>query len=48
VVDIYQQPELARKEQIIAVPTLVKKHPVPLKKFIGNLSDIELILSHLD
>jgi circadian clock protein KaiB len=48
VVDIYQQPELARREQIVAVPTLVKKHPDPLKKFVGDLSDIKVILSKLD
>ncbi len=44
VVDIYQQPELARREQIIAVPTLVKKQPVPLKRFIGDISNTEKVL----
>ncbi|OGS37784.1 MAG: hypothetical protein A2293_16585 [Elusimicrobia bacterium RIFOXYB2_FULL_49_7] len=47
VIDIYQQPELARQEQIIAVPTLVKKLPVPLKRFIGDLSNIERIVASL-
>lgn len=41
VVDIYQHPEMAREEQIIAMPTLVKKLPAPLRRFIGNLSNTE-------
>src|SRR6188474_2403380 len=41
VIDIYQHPELAKAEQIIAVPTLVKKLPVPLRRLIGNLSNKE-------
>ena len=48
VIDIYQQPELAKKEQIIAAPTLVKKLPLPLRKFIGDLSNKERILIGLD
>jgi circadian clock protein KaiB len=48
VVDIYKQPELARAEQIIAVPTLLKKYPVPVKKFIGDLSNIRHILSSFE
>ncbi len=48
VIDIYQQPVLARGEQIIAAPTLVKKLPLPLRKFIGDLSDTERILLGLD
>ncbi len=48
VIDIYQQPILARGEQIIAVPTLVKKLPVPLRRFIGDLSDQDRILVGLD
>jgi circadian clock protein KaiB len=48
VIDIYQQPKLARGEQIIAVPTLVKKLPLPLRRFIGNLADEERILFGLD
>jgi circadian clock protein KaiB len=47
VIDIYQQPELARQEQIIAVPTLVKKQPPPVKRFIGDVSDAKRILSSL-
>jgi len=48
VVDIYQRPLLARDEQIIAVPTLVKRLPPPLKKLVGDLSDSERILIGLD
>src|SRR5512135_3254736 len=36
VIDIYQKPVLAKGEQIIAAPTLIKKLPVPLRRFIGN------------
>jgi circadian clock protein KaiB len=48
VIDIYQQPALARSEQIIAAPTLVKKLPLPLRKFIGGLSETEKVLVGLD
>ena len=48
VIDIYQQPEFARDEHIIAVPTLIKKLPLPLKKLIGDMSDTERILIGLD
>ena len=48
VIDIYQHPQLARDEQIIAVPTLVKHLPAPLRRFIGNLSDKDRVLLGLD
>ncbi len=48
VVDIYQQPVLAKGEQIIAAPTLLKKLPLPLRKFIGDMSNTEKILVGLD
>jgi len=48
VVDIYQQPDVARQEQIIAAPTLVKKLPLPLRKLVGELSDRERVLAGLD
>jgi circadian clock protein KaiB len=48
VIDIYQQPVLAKGDQIIAVPTLIKKLPLPLRKFIGDMSAIERILVGLD
>ena len=37
VIDVYQQPELARNHQIIATPTLIKESPLPARRFIGNL-----------
>ena len=37
VIDIYQQPQLARAHQIVATPTLVKEFPRPVRRFIGNL-----------
>jgi circadian clock protein KaiB len=48
VIDIYQQPNLAKGEQIIAVPTLIKKLPQPLRHFIGDMSNKEKILLGLD
>ncbi|MDB6112594.1 MAG: Circadian oscillation regulator KaiB [Pedosphaera sp.] len=48
VVDIYQRPVLAKTEQIIAAPTLVKLLPSPLKKMIGNLANTERVLLGLD
>ena len=48
VIDIYQQPVLAAGEQIIAVPTLIKKLPPPLRRIIGDLSDLERVLIGLD
>jgi circadian clock protein KaiB len=48
VIDIYQQPELARNNQILATPTLVKSLPLPIRKVIGDLSEISRILVSLD
>jgi len=48
VIDIYQQPVLAKGEQIIATPTLLKKLPLPLRRFIGDMSNTEKILLGLD
>lgn len=45
VIDVYQQPELARLEQIIATPTLVKKFPLPVHRFIGNMANAEGFIS---
>jgi len=39
IIDIYQQPELAKDQQIIAAPTLVKKLPLPLRKVVGDMAD---------
>lgn len=48
VVDIYQQSNLAKEEQIVAVPTLIKYLPLPLKKMIGDLSKTERVLVGLN
>ncbi len=48
VIDVYQQPALAKGEQIIAAPTLIKKLPLPIRRFIGDLSNKEKILMGLD
>ena len=48
VVDIYQQPDQAVKEQIIAAPTLVKELPIPAKRLIGDLSDRGKVIIGLD
>ncbi len=48
IIDIFQQPVLAMGEQIIAAPTLIKKLPFPLRKFIGDMSNTERILIGLD
>jgi circadian clock protein KaiB len=48
VVDIYQHPEKGKAEQVIAAPTLIKKLPMPICKFIGDLSEKEKILIGLN
>lgn len=48
VVDIYQSPEIAGKEQIIAAPTLIKTLPAPFRRLIGDFSDEERVLLGLD
>jgi circadian clock protein KaiB len=48
IVDIYQQPSLAKGEQIIAAPTLIKKLPLPLRRVIGDLSSTDRVLVGLD
>jgi circadian clock protein KaiB len=48
VIDIYQQPTLARGEQILAAPTLIKKLPLPLRRVIGDMSSTERVLLGLD
>ena len=47
IIDIYQQPSLALKEEIIAIPLLVKKFPLPEVRLIGDLSDTERVLKGL-
>ena len=48
VIDIHQKPTLAKDEQIIAAPTLIKQLPLPLRRIIGDLSDRERVLFGLD
>jgi len=48
VIDIYQQAHLARDEQIVAVPTLIKRLPPPLRRLIGDMSNLEKVLFGLD
>jgi circadian clock protein KaiB len=48
VIDVYQQPELARDNQIVATPTLVKEVPLPTRRFIGNLLNITHLFVDLD
>jgi circadian clock protein KaiB len=44
VVDLIEHPELARSDDILAIPTLVRRLPAPLRKIIGDLSDTERVL----
>lgn len=46
-VDLKENPRLAREHNIVAIPTLVRELPVPIQKIIGDLSDTEKVLIHL-
>lgn len=48
VVDLLENPTLARGDQILAIPTLVRKLPEPIRKIIGTLADTERVLVGLD
>lgn len=48
VIDVYRRPTLAKGEQIIAAPTLIKKLPLPMRKLIGDMSDRKKVLIGLD
>jgi circadian clock protein KaiB len=48
VIDIYQQPELAGQQQIVAVPSLVRALPLPVRRIIGDLSETERVLQRLE
>jgi len=48
IIDLHENPTAAREEQIIAVPTLVKQLPKPLRKFVGDLSNTQKVLIGLD
>ena len=47
IVDVYQQPLMAESEQIIALPLLIKKMPLPERRLIGDLSDTQKVLKGL-
>ena len=44
IIDVHQQPSIAKKENIIALPLLIKKHPLPEKRLIGDMSNMERVL----
>ncbi|MGD0817273.1 MAG: circadian clock KaiB family protein [Methanomassiliicoccales archaeon] len=48
VIDVYQQPMLAKLEQILAVPTLIRKLPLPSRKLVGDMSDKEKVVIGLE
>jgi len=48
IIDIYQQPSLALSEEIIAIPVLIRKFPLPEERIVGDLSDTEKVLKVLD
>lgn len=48
VVDVYQQPELARGAQIVATPTVIKESPLPMRRLVGDMSDRKRVLAGLD
>ena len=47
IIDVHQQPFVAKQENIIALPLLIKKHPLPEKRLIGDMSDIERVLKSI-
>jgi circadian clock protein KaiB len=48
VIDIYESPDRLEADQIIATPTLVKEHPAPMQRVIGNLTDTDKLFDYLD
>jgi circadian clock protein KaiB len=48
IIDIYQQPAMAKEGQIIAAPTLIKSMPLPLRRLVGDFSDKERVILGLD
>ena len=45
IIDVYQQPELAKREQLVALPLLIRKSPLPERKLIGDMSDTAKVLN---
>lgn len=48
IIDVLQQPSMAEREHILATPTLIRVHPPPMRRIIGDLSDRERVLNGLD
>jgi circadian clock protein KaiB len=48
IIDMYQEPEMAKEDQIIAAPTLLKRFPIPFKRLIGDMADREKVIRALD
>jgi circadian clock protein KaiB len=48
VIDTYQKPKMVKKKQIVALPTLIKELPPPLRRLVGDLSNTERVLVKLD
>jgi circadian clock protein KaiB len=48
IVDLLENPRLAAEDQILAVPTVVRRHPAPIRKIIGDLSDTDRLLHGLE
>ncbi|WP_299291248.1 circadian clock KaiB family protein [uncultured Mucilaginibacter sp.] len=48
IIDVYQQPLIAQAEQIIALPMLIKKFPLPVRRLIGDMSDTKKVLKGLE
>ncbi len=48
IVDLYKHPELAAADQVIATPTLIKRQPRPVRRFVGTLSNKEQVVAGLD
>jgi circadian clock protein KaiB len=47
VIDLHEEPERAEAEQVLAIPTLVRKSPAPVRRVIGDLSDIQRVLTSI-
>jgi circadian clock protein KaiB len=47
IIDVYQQPAIAQQEQIIALPLMIRKHPLPERRLIGDMSETTKILKTL-
>lgn len=48
IIDVYQQAEIAEKEQLVALPLLIRKKPLPERRLIGDMSDIGKVLKGLE